>query len=89
VGNDLTVNDNLIVNDNFNMTGGVFNAISTGLGSVGGFWELIQILSISSRSRCLYFYINRCAVNGVGVLSSTAQDANTSRVKMICEQQEL
>jgi hypothetical protein len=34
VGNDLTVNDNLIVNDNFNMTGGVFNAISTGLGSV-------------------------------------------------------
>jgi hypothetical protein len=29
------------------------------------------------------FYINRCAVNGVGVLSSTAQDANTSRVKMI------
>jgi hypothetical protein len=59
VGNDLTVNDNLIVNDNFNMTG-VFNAISTGLGSVGEFWELIQILSISSRSRCLYFYINRC-----------------------------
>jgi hypothetical protein len=39
--------------------GGVFNAISTGLGSVGEFWELIQILSISSRSRCLYFYINR------------------------------
>jgi hypothetical protein len=69
VGNDLTVNDNLIVNDNFNMTG-VFNAISTGLGSVGEFWELIQILSISSRSRCLYFYINS-AVNGVGVKHST------------------
>jgi hypothetical protein len=60
---------------------GVFNAISTGLGSVGEFWELIQIF-INLQEQ-VFIFINRCAVNGVGVLSSTAQDANTSRVKMI------
>jgi hypothetical protein len=57
VGNDLTVNDNLIVNDNFNMTGGVFNAISTGLGSVGEFWELIQIFINFQQEQVFIFFI--------------------------------
>jgi hypothetical protein len=56
VGNDLTVNDNLIVNDNFN-TGGVFNAISTGLGSVGEFWELIQIFINFQQEQVFIFFI--------------------------------
>jgi hypothetical protein len=65
------VNDNLIVNDNFN-TGGVFNAISTGLGSVGVLGTYTDFLSISSRSRCI-FYINRCAVNGVGLIKHSTR----------------
>jgi hypothetical protein len=57
VGNDLTVNDNLIVNDNFNMTGGVFNAISTGLGSVGGSGNLYRFFINFQQEQVFIFFI--------------------------------
>jgi hypothetical protein len=57
VGNDLTVNDNLIVNDNFNMVTGVFNAISTGLGSVGEFWELYRFFINFQQEQVFIFFI--------------------------------
>lgn len=83
VSKSLSVGKNLTVGDNFTMSSGIINVISTGLGEVGSIIANFVDFYTFPDKGVYIFYINRCNANGVGVLSSEALDANTSKTLMI------